>query len=194
MPVTRTCTFCGNDIEPGTGKMYVRKDGTIHFFCSHKCQTNQLDLGRIGRRVRWTRRYVKAVEVTPRRPSAAPAPEAVVAEVAEPAEEPEETLLEGATAMAEAISSEEPTPEAAAVVEKPPEEAPAEATEGDRDVVLETLGQLPGVGPATAEALWEAGYTSLEALRGAKEEDLTGVKGIGPATARKLLTHVKGGA
>ncbi len=155
MPVTRTCTFCGNDIEPGTGKMYVRKDGTVHFFCSHKCQANQLDLGRIGRRVRWTRRYVKAVEVTPRRP--APAPEAVVKEVLEPPE------------------------------------VPAEAPE-DREAVLEALGRLPGVGPATAEALWDAGFTSLEALRAAEEGDLTEVKGIGPATARKLLSHLKEGS
>ena len=36
MPVSRTCTFCGNDIEPGTGKMYVRRDGNVHFFCSEQ--------------------------------------------------------------------------------------------------------------------------------------------------------------
>lgn len=153
MPVTRTCTFCGNDIEPGTGKMYVRKDGTIHFFCSHKCQTNQLDLGRIGRRVRWTRRYVKAVEVTPRRPS--PAPEAVAEEEAAPEERVEEVVAE------------------------------------DREAVLEAFSALPGVGPATAEVLWEAGFTSLDALRQAEEADLTDVKGVGPATARKLLDHLR---
>src|SRR3972149_178784 len=47
MPVTRTCSFCGNDIEPGTGKMFIRRDGTVHFFCSSKCERNLLDLGRV---------------------------------------------------------------------------------------------------------------------------------------------------
>ncbi len=28
MVTRRNCTFCGLEIEPGTGKMYVRKDGT----------------------------------------------------------------------------------------------------------------------------------------------------------------------
>src|SRR3989304_3414521 len=46
MPVTRTCSFCGNDIEPGTGKMFIRRDGTGYFFCSSKCERNLLDLGR----------------------------------------------------------------------------------------------------------------------------------------------------
>jgi large subunit ribosomal protein L24e len=49
----RTCSFCGGAIEPGTGKMFVRKDGTIFYFCSSKCQNNAR-LGRVPRRVRWT--------------------------------------------------------------------------------------------------------------------------------------------
>ena len=28
----RTCSFCGKEIEEGTGKMYVKKDGSIYFF------------------------------------------------------------------------------------------------------------------------------------------------------------------
>ena len=35
------CTFCGAQLEPGTGKMLVRKDGTIFYFCSTKCENNQ---------------------------------------------------------------------------------------------------------------------------------------------------------
>lgn len=53
----KVCTFCGNEIEPGTGKMFVRKDGTIYNFCSSKCQKNLLGLGRIPRRVRWTKNF-----------------------------------------------------------------------------------------------------------------------------------------
>jgi len=56
---TYTCTFCGEPVEPGTGKMYVRKDGSIFYFCSTKCQNNY-DLGRVPRRVEWTRAGRKA--------------------------------------------------------------------------------------------------------------------------------------
>lgn len=55
----RVCSFCGNEIEPGTGKMYVKKDATIYLFCSSKCQKNMVVLKRHPRRVRWTKRYNK---------------------------------------------------------------------------------------------------------------------------------------
>ncbi|MCU0850054.1 MAG: 50S ribosomal protein L24e [Candidatus Thermoplasmatota archaeon] len=55
----RTCSFCGTDIEPGTGKLFVKKDGTSLYFCKMKCQKNMLHLGRIPRRVRWTKSYLK---------------------------------------------------------------------------------------------------------------------------------------
>ncbi|MDD1684567.1 MAG: 50S ribosomal protein L24e [Methanoregula sp.] len=47
------CSFCGVPLEPGTGKMLVKKDGTIFYFCSTKCENNQ-KLGRVPRRVQWT--------------------------------------------------------------------------------------------------------------------------------------------
>ena len=49
-----TCSFCGSGIEPGTGKMFVKRDGTIFYFCSTKCQNNQR-LGRGPRRVAGTK-------------------------------------------------------------------------------------------------------------------------------------------
>jgi large subunit ribosomal protein L24e len=55
----RMCSFCGTDIEPGTGKLFVKKDGTVLHFCKMKCQKNMLELGRIPRRVRWTKSYSK---------------------------------------------------------------------------------------------------------------------------------------
>ena len=48
------CSFCGSAIEPGTGKMYIRKDGTVFHFDSAKCQRNQVGLGRVNRHVKWT--------------------------------------------------------------------------------------------------------------------------------------------
>lgn len=49
----RVCSFCGADIEPGTGKMFVRDNATILFFCTNKCQKNMLELKRNPRRVGW---------------------------------------------------------------------------------------------------------------------------------------------
>ncbi len=46
------CDFCGREIEPGTGKLYVRKDGKVLYYCSSKCEKNHRM--RIPRKVRWT--------------------------------------------------------------------------------------------------------------------------------------------
>jgi large subunit ribosomal protein L24e len=61
----RTCSFCGTDIEPGTGKMYIKKDGTKFHFCSHKCQMNLVKLKRVNRNVRWTTHFEKHPGPTP---------------------------------------------------------------------------------------------------------------------------------
>ncbi len=53
----RNCSFCGEPIEPGTGKIYVKKDGTVYNFCTNKCKKNRIDIGRVPRRTKWTVRY-----------------------------------------------------------------------------------------------------------------------------------------
>lgn len=53
MPQTRTCDFCGADIEPGTGTMFVRSNGQTIQFCSSKCEKNA-DLDREARDLEWT--------------------------------------------------------------------------------------------------------------------------------------------
>jgi large subunit ribosomal protein L24e len=60
MEEMRTCSFCGGGLEPGTGKMFVKKDGTLFFFCCTKCQNNYR-LGRVPRRVAWTAAGRKAL-------------------------------------------------------------------------------------------------------------------------------------
>jgi large subunit ribosomal protein L24e len=50
---TKKCSFCGAQMEPGTGKMFVKKDGSIQYFCSTKCENNN-KLGRIPRLTSWT--------------------------------------------------------------------------------------------------------------------------------------------
>ncbi len=51
------CTFCGNNIENGTGKIYVQKDAKILYFCSMKCEKNHIKLGRKFLETRWSRKF-----------------------------------------------------------------------------------------------------------------------------------------
>jgi len=53
------CDFCRKHIEPGTGKMFVRKDGKVFDFCSSKCEKNMLKLKRKPRTTRWTKEYAQ---------------------------------------------------------------------------------------------------------------------------------------
>ncbi len=53
------CTFCGNNIEQGTGKMLAKNDGSIFYYCSNKCEKNQQKLGRLPRNTKWTQEYRK---------------------------------------------------------------------------------------------------------------------------------------
>jgi len=48
------CSFCGDPVAKGTGLLYVKKDGTLFYFCSSKCRKNALLLKREGRRQKWT--------------------------------------------------------------------------------------------------------------------------------------------
>ncbi|KXB04976.1 50S ribosomal protein L24 [candidate division MSBL1 archaeon SCGC-AAA382A03] len=56
MPTSKTCSFCGNKITPGKGLMIVKKDGTVLYFCSSKCEKNMLELGRKPENVEWTKK------------------------------------------------------------------------------------------------------------------------------------------
>lgn len=53
------CSFCGAEVERGTGVMFVKADGTTYYYCSRKCEKNMLKLGRIPRNVRWTAEFRK---------------------------------------------------------------------------------------------------------------------------------------
>ena len=53
------CSFCRNVIEPGTGTLYVKKDGSILNFCTMKCEKNALKLGRLPRYMKWTKAFEK---------------------------------------------------------------------------------------------------------------------------------------
>jgi len=53
----RKCSFCGSEIEPGTGKMYVKKDGSVLNFCTNKCYKNMVQLKRVPRTTAWTEKF-----------------------------------------------------------------------------------------------------------------------------------------
>ena len=59
LPERRICNFSGEEIEPGTGLMYVKRDGTVLWFKSYKARKNMVNLNRNPRRIKWTRHYVK---------------------------------------------------------------------------------------------------------------------------------------
>jgi len=53
------CSFCKSIIEPGTGTLFVRKDGSVLSFCTMKCEKNMLKLGRTPRYLKWTKVFEK---------------------------------------------------------------------------------------------------------------------------------------
>jgi large subunit ribosomal protein L24e len=53
------CAFCGREVVPGHGIMYVRNNGAVLWFCSDKCRKNMLELRRDPRRLKWTSKYRK---------------------------------------------------------------------------------------------------------------------------------------
>ena len=59
MPARRVCNFTHEEIEPGTGMMFIKRDGTVFWFKDSKARKNHLNLKRNPRRLKWTRRYEK---------------------------------------------------------------------------------------------------------------------------------------
>ena len=104
---TRECDFCGDDIEPGTGTMFVRVDGSTEHFCSAKCE-RAAEKGREPRNVGWTEAGRQAAQAN-QQASEADAAEASTDEAsgddletddesAEPADTAEDATVEAETA------------------------------------------------------------------------------------------------
>ena len=53
------CSFCGKQVEKGTGKIFVFNTGKILNFCSGKCEKNMLKLKRNPYKLKWTKFYEK---------------------------------------------------------------------------------------------------------------------------------------
>ena len=52
MPERRICSFSHEEIEPGTGIMFVKRDGSVLWFKDSKARKNMLKLGRNPRRMK----------------------------------------------------------------------------------------------------------------------------------------------
>ncbi|MBS3135661.1 50S ribosomal protein L24e [Candidatus Woesearchaeota archaeon] len=53
------CTFSGEEIEPGTGMIFVTKEGKALYFKNKKCEKSYLKLKRKPITTRWSKRYIK---------------------------------------------------------------------------------------------------------------------------------------
>src|ERR1051325_9322688 len=62
-----------------------------------------------------------------------------------------------------------------------------------KEEFIEEVSKLPGVSKKAAEALYEAGYKSLDDLKGVSSETLQTVKGLGAKTAAAIIAGVSEG-
>lgn len=142
MVVKRQCSFCASEIEPGTGWTFVKRDGTVFHFCSSSCRKQQLHLGRVGHRFKWTRAHalrVASEHSMSEKRAAAPAAPAKSRRAAGPARtprapaappaEPSETAKTGGSSEPPASPKEPDTapsePASAPAAASSPAEAPA---------------------------------------------------------------------
>ena len=58
---TRKCSYCGKEIEPGTGMLFVQRAGSVLYFCSNKCKKSQLNMKRDPKKLKWTERYERKI-------------------------------------------------------------------------------------------------------------------------------------
>ena len=49
------CSFCGKTIPEVTCKIFVKKSGSILYFCSMKCEKNMLKLKRNPNKKKWAK-------------------------------------------------------------------------------------------------------------------------------------------
>ncbi|GAB3687022.1 hypothetical protein GCM10028857_19690 [Salinarchaeum chitinilyticum] len=68
--------------------------------------------------------------------------------------------------------------------------AAEEASEADAEPEDRDLEDISGVGASKADALREAGYTTIDDVRGASQSDLSGVEGVGNALAARIKADV----
>lgn len=52
------CSFCNTDIAKGRATIFAKKDGTVYYYCSSKCEKNA-NMGRTPRKTAWVTKKKK---------------------------------------------------------------------------------------------------------------------------------------
>ena len=129
MVAKRQCSFCASEIEPGTGMMFVKRDGTVFHFCTSSCRKQQLHLHRVGHHFKWTRAH--ELKRAADRSSAQKAPAAPAAGKggrSRPARRPETAAPSSPPASPELAAAEAtPVPAGSAPLAEPATSTPAPA-------------------------------------------------------------------
>ena len=55
------CSFCGHEIDPGTGITNVQRDNAVLRFCSKKCRRSH-QMKRDPRKLKWTTKYEQKIK------------------------------------------------------------------------------------------------------------------------------------
>lgn len=104
-----------------------------------------------------------------------------------------EAILEG---IEDLETPEEPEEDVDEGADEETREEPEADTEGFQAMTeegfVDAISELPGVGAAKAQALWEAGYRSLDEVRATDADTLAGdVDGVGPKLAEAILQGIE---
>ncbi len=54
MPTVHRCAFCGREFPHGVGMLYVKRDGSMLWFCSRKCRVYMVEQKKDLRKLKWT--------------------------------------------------------------------------------------------------------------------------------------------
>jgi large subunit ribosomal protein L24e len=54
MPTVHRCAFCGREFPHGVGMLYVKRDGSMLWFCSRKCRVYMVEQKKDSRKLKWT--------------------------------------------------------------------------------------------------------------------------------------------
>lgn len=54
MPTMHRCAFCGREFPHGVGMLYVKRDGSMLWFCSRKCRVYMVEQRKDPRKLKWT--------------------------------------------------------------------------------------------------------------------------------------------
>jgi len=49
------CSFCGEEVPQGKGKIYITSDGKRYPYCSSKCEKNHRKLERDPKKTEWVK-------------------------------------------------------------------------------------------------------------------------------------------